>query len=106
MAARFVSGYLHLTGSHDDAEGGNMHAWAQVYLPGPGWVDFDPASGTVGSSDLIRVAVVRAPPQAVPVQGTWFGVPSDYLGMTVKVSVALTDRANQRAHSYPSMARV
>jgi Transglutaminase-like superfamily len=46
MAARFVSGYLHVPDRDDDgnAGGGNTHAWVQVYLPGPGWVDFDPAS--------------------------------------------------------------
>jgi transglutaminase-like putative cysteine protease len=36
-----------------DTHGGNTHAWAQVYLPGPGWVDFDPSSGIVGNRDLV-----------------------------------------------------
>ncbi len=50
MAARFVSGYLHVPENHNgDARGGNTHAWVQVYLPGPGWVDFDPASGIIGN---------------------------------------------------------
>ena len=49
MAARFVSGYLHVPDHNDDgnAGGGNTHAWVQVYLPGPGWVDFDPTNGIV-----------------------------------------------------------
>jgi transglutaminase-like putative cysteine protease len=53
MAARFVSGYLHVPDHNDDrnAGGGNTHAWVQVYLPGPGWVDFDPASGRRRSYD-------------------------------------------------------
>jgi transglutaminase-like putative cysteine protease len=88
MAARFVSGYLHVPDDNDDyAGGGNTHAWVQVYLPGPGWVDFDPASGIVGNRDLVRVAVVRDPRQAIPLQGTWTGFPSDHLGMTVEVNV-------------------
>ena len=58
-----------------------------VYLPGAGWVEFDPTNGIVGSDDLIRVAVVRDPRQAVPVSGTWTGFPSDALGMTVEVEV-------------------
>ena len=70
-----------------DTHGGNTHAWAQVYLPGPGWVDFDPSSGIVGNRDLVRVAVVRDPRQAIPLHGTWTGFPSDYLGMRVKVAV-------------------
>jgi transglutaminase-like putative cysteine protease len=88
MAARFVSGYLHLPQDHDSyPRGGNMHAWVQVYLPGPGWVDFDPASGVVGNRGLVRVAVVRDPRQAIPLHGTWTGFPLDNLGMTVEVNV-------------------
>jgi transglutaminase-like putative cysteine protease len=41
IAARFVSGYLHLADDDDDCfTGGNTHAWVQAYIPGPGWVDF------------------------------------------------------------------
>jgi transglutaminase-like putative cysteine protease len=49
FAARFVSGYLHLADDEDDHTGGNTHAWSQGYVPGPGWVDFDPSTGTVGN---------------------------------------------------------
>jgi transglutaminase-like putative cysteine protease len=89
MAARFVSGYLHVRNDDDENNegGGNTHAWAQVYLPGPGWVDFDPSNGIVGNRDLVRVAVVREPRQAIPLHGTWTGFPSDYLGMNVEVAV-------------------
>jgi transglutaminase-like putative cysteine protease len=53
IAARFVSGYLNLDDDDDDrVTGGNTHAWVQVYVPGPGWVDFDPSSGTVGNQTL------------------------------------------------------
>jgi transglutaminase-like putative cysteine protease len=100
MAARFVSGYLHLPDDNDTG-GGNMHAWIQVYLPGAGWVDFDPASGAVGNRDLIRVAVVREPGQAIPLQGTWAGSASDYSQMNVEVQVAAADAdwANRRART-------
>jgi len=51
IAARFVSGHLNLDGdNYDDVDdrvmGGNTHAWVQVYIPGPGWVDFDPSTVT------------------------------------------------------------
>ena len=66
LAARFVSGYLHIpTEATDDFQGGgNTHAWCQVYLPGAGWVEFDPTNGIVGNRNLIRVAVARDPRQA------------------------------------------
>ena len=63
----------HLADADDDDEGltgGNTHAWVQAFVPGPGWVDFDPSSGTVGNENLVRVAVVHDPRAAVPLQGT------------------------------------
>jgi transglutaminase-like putative cysteine protease len=87
FAAHFVSGYLHVREGAAARGAGATHAWLSVYLPGAGWVEFDPTNGIVGSRDLIRVAVVRDPRQAVPVSGSWIGFPSDYLGMTVEVVV-------------------
>ena len=88
IAARFVSGYLHLEDDEDDdVADGNTHAWVQVYVPGPGWVDFDPSAGIVGNRNLLRVAVVHDPREAIPLQGTWFGSASDHLAMTVAVRV-------------------
>jgi transglutaminase-like putative cysteine protease len=89
LAAHFVSGYLYAPEGRQDGRvgGGATHAWARVYLPGAGWVEFDPTNDIIGSHDLIRVAVVRDPRQAVPVSGTWTGFPSDSLGMTVEVEV-------------------
>ena len=52
---------------------GSTHAWAQVYLPGAGWIDFDPTSGTVGTASLVTVAVVHDPHHALPLHGTYFG---------------------------------
>jgi transglutaminase-like putative cysteine protease len=89
LAARFVSGYLYSPGHEGKGHvgGGNTHAWVRVYLPGAGWVEFDPTNGIVGNRDLIRVAIARDPSQALPLHGTWFGFPADSLGMTVEVSV-------------------
>ncbi len=96
IAARFVSGYVHLPedalDDEDDVTGGNTHAWVQVYVPGPGWVDFDPSGGIVGNQNLIRVAVAHHPREAIPLQGTWYGSASDHLAMKVAVKVkAATD---------------
>jgi transglutaminase-like putative cysteine protease len=89
LAARFVSGYLYVP-SRDGKEylgGGSTHAWCQVYLPGAGWVEFDPTNGIIGNRDLIRVAVSRDPGQAIPLSGSYDGHPDDELGMTVEVNV-------------------
>jgi transglutaminase-like putative cysteine protease len=103
FAARFVSGYLHLADDGGDRDsGGNTHAWLQVYLPGPGWVDCDPSSGLVGNQNLVRVAVVREPRGAIPLQGTWIGTPSDYVAMKVTVKVAAMAADSAR---HPTMMR-
>jgi transglutaminase-like putative cysteine protease len=89
LAARFVSGYLYVPSrdSPDYVGGGSTHAWCQVYLPGAGWVEFDPTNGSIGNRDLIRVAVARDPSQAVPLSGTYLGKSEDQLGMEVEVNV-------------------
>jgi transglutaminase-like putative cysteine protease len=92
IATRFVSGYLYdpaLDGGPDgDILGaGYTHAWLQAYLPGAGWVPFDPTNNLLGGSQLIRVGVARHPSQAAPISGSWFGESGDYIGMSVKVSV-------------------
>ena len=95
LATRFISGYLYVPDQDGPGRvgGGATHAWLEVYLPGAGWVEFDPTNGIVGNRDLIRVAVVRDPRQAVPLAGSWTGFPSDLLGMTVEVSVTSEDGA-------------
>lgn len=92
FAARFASGYLAvpLDNPEEPMSGstrGSTHAWAQIYLPGTGWMDFDPTSGSAGKIGLVTVAVVRDPHHAIPLHGTFNGFPSDHLGMEVKVSV-------------------
>ena len=77
LAARFITGYLYDPGL-DAVEGGNAtpaypHAWMEVYLPGAGWVEFDPTNGIVGTDGLIRVAVARDSEQAMPIRGTFTG---------------------------------
>jgi transglutaminase-like putative cysteine protease len=92
LAARFASGYLAVP-LHDPEESiagsarGSTHAWAQVYLPGAGWIDFDPTSGSANTIGLVTVAVARDPCHATPLHGTFMGYPSDPLGMEVHVQV-------------------
>jgi transglutaminase-like putative cysteine protease len=92
FAARFVSGYVYSPNAGEGrVGGGNTHAWVRIFLPGSGWVEFDPTNGIVGNSGLIRVAIARDPYQAVPLSGTWSGFPSSSIGMTVAIDVLLDD---------------
>jgi transglutaminase-like putative cysteine protease len=91
MAARFVSGYVYVPREPGEPErlgGGATHAWVQIYLPGAGWVEFDPTNGLIGGRDLIRIAVARDPAQAAPLTGFYFGDVEDELGMQVTVDVS------------------
>jgi transglutaminase-like putative cysteine protease len=89
LAARFVSGYIFVPESEPGAmaSGGATHAWMQVYLPGAGWVDFDPTNNGLGNRNLIRVAVAWDHGQALPLWGSFMGAASSFLGMDVNVSV-------------------
>jgi transglutaminase-like putative cysteine protease len=93
LAARFVSGYIFVPDSDAAARrvgGGATHAWMQVYLPGAGWIDFDPTNSIVGNRNLIRVAVAWDHGQALPLWGTFIGAATSFLGMDVEVSVTET----------------
>ena len=95
-AATFVSGYLYSRSTDPNAGGvvggglvggGATHAWLQVYLPGAGWLPFDPTNNLVGGNELVRVGFARHASEASPVSGSWLGSPDDYLGMDVDVRV-------------------
>ena len=87
VAARFVSGYIYTPNSSGLDGGGATHAWMQAYLPGAGWIDFDPTNSIVGNRNLIRVAVAWTPEHALPLWGTYAGPKGAFLDMDVTVSV-------------------
>lgn len=88
LAARFVSGYLYQPENENARVGGHStHAWVRVFLPGSGWVEFDPTNAIVGNRGLIRVAVARDPQQATPLSGTWRGVKGSQIDMNVDVRI-------------------
>jgi transglutaminase-like putative cysteine protease len=90
FAARFVSGYLYdETAADATVGGGATHAWCAVYLPGAGWVEFDPTNGLLAGRNLIRVCTARTPEQAVPIAGGFIGGGTDFTGMTVNVEVTV-----------------
>jgi len=89
LAARFVSGYIFSPRSQKEASvgGGATHAWVQIYLPGAGWVDFDPTNDIVGNRNLIRIAFAWDHRQVVPLWGTFYGEASAFEAMEVTVRV-------------------
>jgi transglutaminase-like putative cysteine protease len=87
LAARFVSGYIYVPKRSGQMGGGSTHAWMQAYLPGAGWIDFDPTNSIVGNRNLIRVAVAWDPYHVLPLWGTYEGSPGAFLGMDVTVNV-------------------
>ncbi|WP_420820930.1 transglutaminase family protein [Rhodosalinus halophilus] len=89
FGARLVSGYL-FDPSGDrvgSADAGSTHAWVEVFVPGAGWISFDPTNRSVGSTNLIPVAVARRIQQVAPVTGSFHGRPTDLLSMDVTVDV-------------------
>ncbi|MBM3737966.1 MAG: transglutaminase family protein [Acidobacteria bacterium] len=70
LAARFVSGYELIAAQ---AEEPNMHAWAEVYLPGGGWRGYDPSRGLAVAETHIAVAAGLTPQMAAPVTGSFRG---------------------------------
>ena len=103
IPARVVTGYLYspsAEGQSGAAIGaGSTHAWADIYVPGSGWVAYDPTNGTIDGANLIRVAVTRDISQAVPIAGSFAGTPETYLGMTVEVAVAAEARGRAKVAS-------
>lgn len=85
FGARIVSGYLY--NPDREREPATTHAWAEIFVPGAGWITFDPTNRSVGGFNLIPVAVARSIHQAMPVSGSFVGATDAFLGMWVDVSV-------------------
>ena len=88
FGARIISGYLYNPDRVPAQEGaGSTHAWTEIFLPGAGWITFDPTNRAVGGYNLIPLAVGRIIAQVMPMTGTFLGMTDAYLGMSVDVEV-------------------
>ena len=85
FGARVVSGYLFNPVLQETDS--TTHAWAEVFVPGAGWISFDPTNRQMGGFNLIPVAVARDLNQAMPVSGTFIGAGGDQTRLTVAVRV-------------------
>jgi transglutaminase-like putative cysteine protease len=92
IAARFVSGYC----ISDAAEGGDMHAWAEVYLPGAGWRGFDPSRGLSVNDDYIAVAAGQLSRDAAPTFGNFRG--EAVSSMDAEISMSLVESNTATDH--------
>lgn len=94
FAARFVTGYIHDRTPNSAglvSTVGLTHAWADVFIPGDGWVEFDPTNNLVADRQLLRVAVARVPEDASPVSGSFTGLAGSFLGLGVGVTIETID---------------
>jgi transglutaminase-like putative cysteine protease len=89
FGARIVSGYLYNQEQDfvDSTGAGSTHAWAEIYVPGAGWITFNPTNRSVGGVNLIPVAVARDIRQAMPVAGSFSGMSDAFESMTVELRV-------------------
>lgn len=86
IAARYASGYLY-NGPRDTLVGTQAsHAWCEVYLPGAGWIGFDPTNGTLADARYVKVAVGRDYNDVPPVMGSYHGHGHCHMEVIVEVS--------------------
>jgi transglutaminase-like putative cysteine protease len=84
MPARYVSGYLH---SNNDGEAHEAaHAWAEIHVPGLGWVGFDPANRCCPDERYIRLGSGLDAQDAAPIRGTARGPGKESLDVTVAIA--------------------
>ena len=69
LAARFVSGYL-IQSNSEGQYSADLHAWAEVFIPGAGWIGLDPTSGLLAGEGHIPLASTPDASNAAPITGT------------------------------------
>lgn len=84
-----AAGYLHNPSQEIVGSAGadTAHAWAEVYVPGAGWITFDPTNLSVGGANLVPIAVGHDIRQVIPVTGEFVGMSGAFDAMSVEISI-------------------
>ena len=85
IASRFTSGYLYLDGTDPSFE---LHAWVEAYVPGAGWMGFDPSHGLLAGQFHIPVASSSFYSNTMPVSGTIRGSAKNKLSSQLSMTLA------------------
>ena len=83
VPCRYVSGYLHKDGGADL----ETHAWVEAFVPGVGWVAFDPTHGTLANEQYVTVAVGRSYVDVPPNRGVYRGDAHESIDVRVNMEV-------------------
>ena len=93
IAARLASGYLCEFGDEEKKAEGALHAWTELYLPGAGWVGFDPTNGYLCNHHHITAAVGLTPEDVSPILGNYYHPTTVHSQMTASLQIM--------PHEYP-----
>jgi transglutaminase-like putative cysteine protease len=84
IATRFVSGYCFID-SHNNVN--DLHAWCEAYIPGAGWIGFDPSHGVLTANNYIPVASSAVYSNTMPVAGSVRGSATSELITDLNIEV-------------------
>jgi transglutaminase-like putative cysteine protease len=85
VAARYVSGYITRVDGH--VGHGASHAWAEAWIPGRGWIGYDPTNPVKAGDHHVRVAVGRDYRDVAPTRGVYLGAATEALEVAVDTRV-------------------